>query len=86
MQYRIVKHYYRNGDDKVCIRYYIEFLHTTFLGNKKWKRMQETVGGFGDCWEQDLSFKSEEDARERMENLLQAVPDDVIVSLYVKDN
>ena len=80
IDYRVVKHYYRGGEEEIRHRFYIEKLtftwKTFFTGRYYWIRVRELVGGFGDCWYEDRSYDDIDKALDFVSNIETPLPKD----------
>jgi hypothetical protein len=87
MKYRIVKHYFKDKDETLCHHFLIGELehHKGIFKNwETWEVLQKYhyVGGI--TFAEDITFKTEKDARKHVKKLLTPIPPDEIISPNTK--
>lgn len=71
MTYKIYKKHHHNKHGKIDnTKFFIKKKKKGFLGRTYWKTITHTECGYGDCWKEPTTFRSEEEAVEFIQTVL----------------
>jgi len=70
MKYKIYEKYYHNKHGKIENTKFFIKKKKTFLGITRWKNVTHTECGYGDCWNEITTFRTEEEAEEFIKDIL----------------